>query len=232
MATQFSYKLTDTNIYAHLLYRIHNKDAAKIDGADLLEALTKAVQLANKHLQHTNCNIVVYADPENVIPEEGVGGLSLGSDDWIRIDIDPNTKLGVKKVIQKQLPGIVAHELHHARRAKSVGYGDTLGEALVTEGLAQAYQEFLYPKVDVLYAHHLTRNEIKQAWESAKRELDSDEYNHAEWFFGAGTLKRWAGYSLGYDIILRHMKDIEEENPAKLVDVPAGEFMDKYGSEK
>jgi len=228
MAIQFSYKLTDTNIYAHLLYRIHDKDAAKIDGADLLDALTKAAQLANNHLQHTDCNIVVYADPENVIPEEGVGGLSLGSDDWIRIDIDPDTELGLKKVIQKQLPGMVAHELHHARRAKTVGYGDTLGEALVTEGLAQAYQEFLYPKVDVLYAHHLTRNEMKQAWKLAEKKLDSDGYNHAEWFFGAGTLKRWAGYSLGYDIVLRYMQEIGENNPAKLVDVPAKKFLVKY----
>lgn len=86
----------------------------------------------------------------------------------------------------------------------------------------------MYPKVDVAYAHHLTRNEIKKMWKVAQKKLDSDEYNHEEWFFGAGTLKRWAGYSLGCDVVRRHMQEIGEENPAKLVDAPARSFLAKY----
>lgn len=231
MSLTFSYKLTDTNIYAHLLYRIHAKDALNLDQANLLGTLKKAVQVANKYLKHSNCNILVFADPDQTIPEEGLGGRAWGND-WIRMDIDPYTKLGVSKAIKAYLPGMVAHELHHARRAASVGYGETLDEALVSEGLAQAYQEFLYPEVNVAYAHNLTPEEIKKAWKAAQRELTSKEYNHPEWFFGKGKLKRWTGYSLGYNIVKEYMKKVNEHNPAKLVDVPAKTFLKKYSPKK
>lgn len=227
MSLTFSYKLTDTNIYGHLLYRIHKKDAAVLDKADLLGVLKKAVRYANKHLQHHDCNILVFADPDQTIPEEGLGGRAWGND-WIRIDIDPNTALGAGKAIQTYLPGMVAHELHHVRRDRLVGYGETLSEALVTEGLAQVYQEFLYPEVNVVYAHHLTTDEINKAWKKSKKEPNPKQYNHAEWFFGTGALKRWTGYSLGYDIVRRYMKKRNENNPAKFVGIPAEDFLGEY----
>lgn len=227
MPPTFSYKLTKTNIYGHLLYRIHKKDAVVIDGANLLRVLKKATRVANNYLQHTDCNILVFADPDKTIPEEGLGGLSWGND-WIRIDIDPNTKLGVTKAIQTYLPGMLAHELHHARRSGSVGYGETLSEMLVTEGLAQAYQEFLYPNVDVMYAHYLTAAEIGKAWITAQAELNSKEYNHLKWFYGTGKLKRWAGYSLGYDIVQKYLTRNSEMTPASLVDIPAQVLLQDY----
>lgn len=231
MSITFSYKLTKTNIYGHLLYRIHAKDAVKLDTANLLGVLKKATRVANKHLKHSNCNILVFADPDQTIPEEGLGGRAWG-DDWIRIDMDPKTKLGVSQATQAYLPGTVAHELHHARRATSVGYGEALGEAMVSEGLAQAYQEFLYPNINVAYAHQLTTQEIKKVWKKAQAELASKKYDHSEWFFGNGKLKRWAGYSLGYDIVKEYMKKVNEYNPAKLVDVPAKMFLKKYSPTK
>lgn len=227
MATRFSYKLTKTNIYGHLLYRIHEKDAKKIDGAGLLTVLKKAAKKANKLLNHTDCNILVFADSDKTIPEEGIGGLSWGND-WIRIDIDPNHKLGLTKIIDKNMPGMIAHELHHARRGSNVGYGETLGEALVTEGLAQSFEEFLYPKRKVIYAHCLKPNEISQAWNKAQSLLKSKQYNHGEWFFGKGKLKRWVGYSLGYDIVQRYIKNHPIENPTTLVDTPASSFLKSY----
>ena len=65
MSRRFSYKVTNTNIYAHLLYRIHEQDAVKLDKANLLGAIKKAIRTANHHLQHKDCNIVIYAEPQN-----------------------------------------------------------------------------------------------------------------------------------------------------------------------
>lgn len=48
----FSHKLTDTDIYAQLLYRIHANKAEKLDEAGVLEVVTESVQQQNKHLQH------------------------------------------------------------------------------------------------------------------------------------------------------------------------------------
>lgn len=227
MLTSFSYKLTDTNIYGHLLYRIHQRDAQKIDRAGLLSVLKKAVKKANKLLNHADCNILVFADADKVIPEEGIGGLSWGSD-WVRIDVDPNYKKGVAKAIAENMPGMIAHELHHVCRGSSVGYGDTLGEALVTEGLAQLFEEFLYPNRKVIYAHYLTPKEVSQAWKKAQPLLKSKQYNHGDWFFGKDELKRWTGYSLGYDIVQQYIKKHSTENPATLVNTPISSFLKLY----
>src|SRR5690606_33041759 len=112
------------------------------------------------------------------------------------IDVDPSTKLGVSNVINTYLPGMVAQELYHIRRDKLFGHGALLSEMFIIEGLAQAYREFLYPDVNVIYAHYLSATEINESWKRAKEELSSDKYNHSEWFFGTGSLKRWTGYSL------------------------------------
>ena len=220
MPINFSHKLTDTNIYGHLLYRIHEKDAQKIDEADLLDVLKKAVKKANKLLKHSNCNILVFTDSEKAISEVGIGGLSWKTD-WIRIDIDLKNKLELTKVINKNMPAMIAHELHHVRRGKSVGYGDTLGEALVTEGLAQSFEEILHPDYEVIYAHYLTKKELEKSWKQAQPLLKSKKYNHGEWFFGKGKLKRWTGYSLGYDIVQQYLKIHPTKNPTTLVDTPA-----------
>lgn len=227
MPIRFSYKLTNTNVYGHLLYRIHEKDAQKIDKAGLLGVLKKSVKKANKHLEHSNCNILVFADSEKTIPEEGIGGLSWGND-WIRIDVDLNYKKGLTKAVTNNMPGMIAHELHHARRGSSVGYGDTLGEALITEGLAQSFEELLYPNRKVIYAHYLKPKEIHQAWGKAQPLLKSKKYNHDEWFFGKGKLKRWTGYSLGYAVVQQYIKNHPTENPATLVDTPASSFLKSY----
>lgn len=227
MPINFSHKLTDTNIYGHLLYRIHAKDAQKIDEAGLLDALKKAVKKANKQLKHSNCNILVFTDSEKAISEVGVGGLSWKTD-WIRIDVDPKHKLGLTKIISKNMPAMIAHELHHVRRGKSVGYGDTLGEALVTEGLAQSFEEILHPDYEVIYAHHLTKKELEKYWKQAQPLLKSKKYNHSEWFFGKGKLKRWTGYSLGYDIVQQYLKAHPTENPATLVDTSAELILKSY----
>ncbi len=224
MPISFSYKLIDTNIYGHLLYRIHKKDAQKIDKAGLLGVLKKAVKKANKRLEHSNCNILVFADPEKTIFEEGIGGLSWGND-WIRIDVDPNYRKGLTRAVINNMPGTVAHELHHARRGNSVGYGDTLGEVLITEGLAQSFEEFLYPSREVIYAHYLKPKEMRRAQAKAQPLLNSRKYSHSEWFFGKGKLKRWTGYSLGYAIVQQYISDHPGEDPATLVDTPAHKIL-------
>jgi uncharacterized protein YjaZ len=85
-------------------------------------------------------------------------------------------------------------------RYASIGYGDSLGEALVSEGLAGRFVERIF-------------GTAPEPWESAMDEatlrahlpndalLASSDYNHATWFYGQnGRLPRWIGYTLGYRI--------------------------------
>ena len=93
------------------------------------------------------------------------------------------------------IESVVAHELHHLARWHYAGYGFSLGEAVLTEGIATLYEEEISGK--------------KPIWSNTKldslivdkliKEWDAHNYDHDEWFF-SGKHGRWVGYSAGYKV--------------------------------
>jgi uncharacterized protein YjaZ len=227
MSTQFSYKLTDTDIYAQLLYRIHPKDYQKLDEAGVVEVLQRIVKQANEYLKHKECNILVFSDTFGVIPEQGVGG-RCGQPDLVNVFIDPNHEAGIKHNIKKWLPSALTHELYHARRYVKYGLGTTLGESLIEEGLPSMFEEFMEPDLEVPYAHYLNKAELTEAWKKAKPLLNSENYNRDDWFYGSTEIKKWTGYSLGYDIVRQYIEKQGKKNPADFVDTPSEDFLKVY----
>lgn len=230
MLIQFSYKLTDTDIYAHLMYRIHKKDADELDAADVLGIMEESVQKFNKWLRHKECNLLIYADSFATISEQGIGG-RCGEADTVLIFIDPNHKQGVEHNVKTWLPSAIAHELYHARRYASHPVASTLGEALIEEGLPTMFEEFVDLALQVPYAHHLDSLGIVKAWKRAEVLLESDKFRRDDWFYGGGGIEKWTGYSLGYDIVKKYMIKKGIQNPAEIVDVPAGEILSGYSPE-
>jgi len=229
MSMQFSHQLTDTGIYAHLLYRIHPDEAKVLDEVDILEVVKKAIQQQNKYLRHKECNILIFADTFGVIPEQGIGG-RCGDSDLVNIFIDQNHEAGVEHNVKKWLSSALAHELCHARRYVNHPFGSTLADNLIEEGLACMFEEFIQPMLQVPYAHYLSSNQIKKAWEQARPLLkDKDNYNHDDWFYGGSGIEKWTGYSLGYDIVKSYLKKRDENDPAQFIDLAANDFIEEYG---
>jgi uncharacterized protein YjaZ len=82
------------------------------------------------------------------------------------------------------------------------GYGITLGEALVTEGLADHFAAEAFPDTPPQpWDHALSAEQEAELWRKAQPILDvPGGYNHPVWFRDSGSLPRWAGYTLGYRI--------------------------------
>jgi len=98
-------------------------------------------------------------------------------------------------VDEEQVQGSVAHELHHMARWQNVGYGETLGGAILSEGIATYYEKFISGWTPPWASIELTKSMVQ----AAKQEWDNNTYNHSDWFF-EGKLGRWVGYSIGYQI--------------------------------
>ncbi|MDP3997760.1 MAG: DUF2268 domain-containing putative Zn-dependent protease [bacterium] len=231
MPIQFSYKLTNTNIYAHLMYRIHKQNTDKLDAADILGITEKSVQQFNQQLRHKECNILIYADFFATIPEQGIGGRCSAAD-TVLIFIDPNHKKGIKHNVRTWLPSAIAHELFHARRYATYPTTSTLGEALINEGLSTIFEEYANPKLKAPYAHHLSKKEIADAWKKARPLLNSQDFNHDDWFYGGDGIKKWTGYSLGYDIVKLYMASKGINNPASIIDEQATIILKRYNPSK
>lgn len=125
-----------------------------------------------------------------------------------------------------ELPATLAHELHHVRRWRGPGYGTTLLEALVSEGLAQHYET---EERGGLPPYARISADLDELWRRAQPVLDSADYGHPVWFFGseAGGPPRWAGYALGYELVRRFLVR-EGGDAVTWVDAPAERFRDAW----
>ena len=165
--------------------------------------------------------ITVDADPGGAIPGWGLGGYA-PSGSVIEIFVDPAFP-DLANVLDARLPMLVAHEMHHVARWRGPGYGSTLLEAMVSEGLADHFS------IDLLGV-------AVPPWSQAFPEARHAEYlalaaphfdavvNHGVWFFGAsGEPPRWTGYTLGYRLVADY-RARTGLSAAQLVNTPAGVF--------
>jgi uncharacterized protein YjaZ len=137
------------------------------------------------------------------------------------LGLDPSSPNFAPALKDGALRRQVAHEAHHCMRNAAIGYGETLGEALVSEGLAGRFVEHLF-------------GTAPEPWESAADEavlrahlpngalLSSSDYNHATWFYGQDArLPRWIGYTLGYRIVGDWLAAVPAPDAATWAGVPA-----------
>ncbi|MGH7196703.1 MAG: DUF2268 domain-containing putative Zn-dependent protease [Candidatus Saccharimonadales bacterium] len=99
------------------------------------------------------------------------------------------------KLDTRQLAGAIHHELHHMARWQNVGYGTTLGEAILSEGIA-TYYEALTSGWTPPWAKATVTDQVRR---TALNDWECEDYNHAAWFF-KGEHGKWVGYSLGYEL--------------------------------
>ena len=89
----------------------------------------------------------------------------------------------------------IYHEMHHMARWQNIGYGDTLGGAIVSEGIATYYEELRSGWTPPWAEETVSSKIIKEALNN----WDNTKYNHNEWFYELAR-GRWIGYSIGYKI--------------------------------
>ena len=136
-------------------------------------------------------------DLDFVIPKLGIGGSAIGKS-CIEIKIDFSRK-DLRKIIEVELPSTIYHELAHLVREDSVGYGKTLLDSFVSEGISCFVEKSILPNRKIPYIQKI-KNEQK-LWDKAKKLLEKTKYNYSEWFFGSSKLPNWTGYRLGYLIV-------------------------------
>jgi uncharacterized protein YjaZ len=142
----------------------------------------------------------------------------------IFITVDPdNPALSVNS--EKSFERMFAHELHHAARWDGPGYGSSLGEALVSEGLAGHFVREVWAGLPEPW-EQLDILEIRRHVPLAARDWDRKDYSHNAWFFGVGELPRWLGYSLGFQLVSQFMSERADRKASNLAKADAKAFLD------
>jgi len=186
---------------------IAEKDPLIRELSSQLRALAQAaVTWTQSRLSLSDVSIVIYRDPMGVIPETGVGGFS-PSAHVATIAVDPaNPFFGGRMVTE--VPATIVHELHHCSRWAGPGYGRTLLEALVSEGLAQHFEADFRGGAPPFYASALSPADLEWLSLRAIREFDSEDYSHSDWFFGSASknIPKRSGYAIGFNLVGKFLR--------------------------
>lgn len=167
--------------------------------------------------------VTVAADAARSIPGYGMGGFAHGGE-RIEIVVHPGFP-GLGQRLSARLPGIVAHEAHHIVRARGPGYGSTLFESMISEGLADHFSVELLGVPVPPWSMAFSAEDVPVYEARARPLFDSTSFDFEAWFFGVGSdLPAWVGYTLGYRYVAAYQSANPEESAARLVRTPADAF--------
>lgn len=193
-------------------------------GATAQALATDAVARAAQALPVTGVTVMLLPDAQRAIGGWGFGGRTFSAT-AVEIYIDP-TQPDLAQRLPERLPPLVVHELHHAMRWRGPGYGRTLLEAMVSEGLADHFAVDVLSAAVPPWSDAFARDQTAAYLDLARPEFDSTAYSHERWFFEAGQpqLPRWTGYTLGWRLVEDHRAAHPGSTAATLVNTPASAF--------
>ena len=198
-----------------------------INSSGQLDAVLEAIERARVRIETVvaprTLDVVVQAWPGQVIERFGFVGYAPTAD-MFQLTVDPaNPNLAGH--LGEPFERMVAHEYHHTLRWIAPGYGRTLGEALVSEGLAGHFARELYDNPPEHYESALEPVAFEELAPLALIHWDDAGYDHPRWFFGARDLPRHAGYTLGHALVGEHLDARAGRSAAGLVHEPASSFL-------
>ena len=100
----------------------------------IIDRIRKSVQEIGRFVAVENVEFRVMVFPERTLPSKGMSGAAPNTDQ-VYILLDPDHPRLVKSLSEETI-ATVAHEYHHTLRKRTTGFGASLFDALVSEGLA------------------------------------------------------------------------------------------------
>ena len=168
--------------------------------------------------------------PGQAIPELGMGGHSYRRG-CMSITLDPDNQAFAASLGDGQFSRLLTHEVHHCMRYDALGYGETLGEALVSEGLADQFDCEAHTKPGQPWTDALTRAQWPDVLARMEPNLSTNIYSftdHAAWFYGRlgdKPIPRWSGYSVGFHLVGAYLAANPQTRASRMAGTPVEEVL-------
>lgn len=195
------------------LHLLNSRHALTPVLSEVRQASRDAVARASGHADLPDFDLVVRAQADRSAdgavqghcPAPGVIEIALTPD---RFDPEHFTRALVRQIA-------------HLVRWEGPGYGRSLGEAVVSEGLAGHFVlQVLGGQPDSIDAVRPAQGTLRQAMNEWARR----DYDHARWFQGKGDLRKGTGNSLGHRLIGEYISQNPDNSAASLAHAPAEPF--------
>jgi uncharacterized protein YjaZ len=103
--------------------------------------------------------------------------------------------------MQLRMPRALSHEVDHSVRILAgPGFGDSLLEEIISEGISSAFDMAAFPGTPNPWDRAISRSQECALWKQAQPLLA--EYGlYGQWMFGGGGVPHWTAFTIGYDIV-------------------------------
>lgn len=199
-----------------------------IDHRSIIEAeVGRTLELARPLIGVSDLRIRIVDDRSGVIPEIGMGGFNPNESEVLLFG--DASRSDIATVLREELMAQLAHEMHHAMRRRAVGYGSTLLEAAVSEGLADHFSLEVAPGPPPIWASALDEPALAR-WTGEVLARSTGSYDHARWFHGTDPeVPRWTGYAVGFALVGEKVDSEVGSLASSLVGEPASSFVPLQG---
>ncbi len=169
-------------------------------------------------------DIVIHQIPHWPVPELGFGGSS-PSRTTMFLAFDTSNPAMESRLVGG-LRRVVVHEAHHCLRQAGPGYGTTLEEALVSEGLADHFVIESLGGAPEPWCVALDDRQVRAVLAQAEPVLHDPSVDLQRWFRGdGGRVPEWSGYSLGWRLVGSYLAQEAGALPSRLARTPAAAVM-------
>ena len=193
---------------------------------EIKQILLRTTRRINKIVSIKNLDIVIvfYDSSDNVFPEMGIGAF-VSTINLIKVSIDSKFPR-LKDSLQYNLQRILTHEIYHILRWKYLPGKNNLLRALTTEGLADHFGMEVNNTKPQPWDTTLTPKELREIQPRAESEYFNIDFDYPAWFYGSPekNIPKWAGYSLGFHLISKYLKNHPGEKASTLFATSADKF--------
>jgi uncharacterized protein YjaZ len=201
--------------------------ATRRAGVDIDAIVGATVDHVDDALPGTLGAVYIDVEADEAIPRFGMGGYTSTSGSTVFIHLDPNRR-DFGSEIEARLPALLAHELDHSVRfSEGPGPSDDLLEAMISEGIADAFAGQAYPEAEPFpWDDALTPAQERRQWRAVQPVLHAglSERLHQRWIIAGGAVPHWTGYTIGYHIVRAYLAAHTDSSAAELTLVDAGEI--------
>lgn len=199
---------------------IANSSGVLNDNLDKIDrAFQRAVSVTSIKLLLTQVDVICVNDPFGTIPALGISGYA------------PNRHLAYlyldssKELDENEMFATLCHELHHTRRYDGPGFGQTLFDCFIFEGLATAFEEAVSEGGTYLSTLLQQRTKTLRLIKDTSKNFDDKDFDHRTWFIADKTKKlpSLAGYEIGFYIVRNYLA-LNNQTAADLVLAPTDIF--------
>ena len=213
-------------------------DLARTESVDVRAHLSKQLTRIQDTLRGPATTMTIAIGWGGVVPEIGVGGGIDPGNGHVTVNVAPKPRVGLREALLRRVPVTMAHELNHAKRVVEgdgcwLAESTTMAEALVCEGLADAFARQVYPDAKTPHSDALTPAEESRMWGKIRTRVGDDlpREDFPRWFMsgGRGGIPQWTGYTIGFHIVRSYLRTHPGTTAAEITLMDADELIANSG---